>query len=146
MKLGFKSIIGTAAVVTLLLSGCSNSDKIALQQKKQAEVIAEYTAAADRGELFAISQLGAMYWHGQGVKKDYKKAVEYFTIAAEKGDAKSMFNMGVAYERGTGVVSSKTQAFKWWIKAVDAGSENAAFNLDQLCNESPWACKTYSAK
>ena len=147
MNLLSKSVLLSGALVaSVLLSGCGKTDRVALQKEKQQKVIQQYTDAADRGELFAISQIGAMYWHGQGVSKDYKKAVDYFKKGAEKGDALSLYNLGVAYNLGKGIAPNKLKAYETWVKAVNAGSENAAYNLDILCKDSAWACKTYSQK
>lgn len=140
MKLLTKTILGALAV-SLLATGCSNSDKLEFKKQRAESSVALIKEAADRGESFALSQMGALYWYGHTVKQDKEKAVEYFNRAAEKGDAAAMFNLGVAYESGKGVKSNKLKAYDWWMKAVASGSENAAYNLDLLCKNSAWACK-----
>ena len=37
------------------------------------------------------------YYSGNGVKQDYKRAVELFTLVAEQGDAKSQYNLALMY-------------------------------------------------
>ena len=45
-----------------------------------------------------------MYQNGDGVIKDYKKAVECYTKSAEQGYARGQYNLGVMYRNGYGVV------------------------------------------
>ena len=46
--------------------------------------------AAKQGNMWAQNNLGCCYQYGEGVRKNYKKAVEWFTKAAEQGDPKAI--------------------------------------------------------
>ena len=48
-------------------------------------------------------EMGKNYYHGTGVKIDYRKAAEIFGRLAEQGDADAQNYLGVMYENGQGV-------------------------------------------
>ena len=57
-----------------------------------------YQKAADGGYAQAQYSLGGLYFKGEGVEKDYNKAIELYRMAAENGneDAKNALkNLGV---------------------------------------------------
>jgi len=45
--------------------------------------------AIEKGNDTAMNNLGDMYKNGNGVKTDYKKAIEYYLMASEKGSLDS---------------------------------------------------------
>ena len=44
--------------------------------------------------------LGICIERGEGVKQDYKKAVEWFQKAADQGYASAQYNLGLRYANG----------------------------------------------
>ena len=44
------------------------------------------------------SGLGLMYLHGKGVKKDYKKALEFFKMAADQSWVDGQLQLGMYLE------------------------------------------------
>ena len=51
-----------------------------------ATALREWRPFAEQGDAVAQSNLGAMYYNGQGVSQDYKTALKWYTLAAEQGD------------------------------------------------------------
>ena len=96
------------------------------------EQIAEYRAAADKGEAWAQYNLGIMYANGEGVPEDDATAVKWYTKAAEQGDAAAQNNLGVMYEDGHGVPQDNVMAYMWWNLAAAQGDENAKENKGKL--------------
>ena len=96
------------------------------------EQIAEYRAAADKGEAWAQYNLGIMYANGEGVPEDDATAVKWYTKAAEQGDAAAQNNLGVMYEDGHGVPQDNVMAYMWWNLAAAQGDENAKKNKGKL--------------
>ena len=92
------------------------------------EQIAEYRAAADKGEAWAQYNLGIMYANGEGVPEDDATAVKWYTKAAEQGDAAAQNNLGVMYEDGHGVPQDNVMAYMWWNLAAAQGDGNAKEN------------------
>ena len=81
----------------------------------------------DEGEKW--SQLGEKYYNGDGVEKDYEKAVEYYEKAAELENAAAQNNLGLCYENGHGVLQDYKEAVKWYRKAAEQGNTVAQYNL-----------------
>ncbi len=47
--------------------------------------------------------LGQQYEHGEGIPKDYAKALEYYCLAAQGGSADGLYALGWMYANGRGV-------------------------------------------
>ena len=43
-----------------------------------------------------------MYGKGNGVEKDYSKAIKWLSLAADQGNGKAQTNLGCMYETGIG--------------------------------------------
>ena len=54
-------------------------------QARYAEALNECSLAAEQGD--AQYNLGVMFYHGNGVPKDFKKAFKHYRLAAEQGHA-----------------------------------------------------------
>ena len=76
----------------------------------------------------AQNNLGANYYHGRGVKQDYKKAVKWFRLAAEQGFFLAQNNLGLMYATGQGITQDMVQAHKWFNLAAINGHPQAARN------------------
>ncbi len=81
-----------------------------------ADVVRDYQKAAEQGDVNAQSILGAMYYEGKGVQKNYAKAFEWFEKAAKQGDADAQNILGLRYYNGEGVPKDYTKAFEWFEK------------------------------
>lgn len=88
-----------------------------------------YKKACDENVYMACSDLGAMYFIGEGVKKDYKKAAELFNKACDGGEADSCNNLGIMYTNSKGVKMDITRAMGYYRRACDAGSWVACGNF-----------------
>ncbi len=82
-----------------------------------------------------------MYYLGQGVKRNYKKAAELFQKSSKQGNIEAQYNLGNMYVYGRGVKQDRIKAYQYWMKAAKMGHINAQRNLDVLCRQSPWICK-----
>uniref|UniRef100_A0AC34FVA0 MYND-type domain-containing protein n=1 Tax=Panagrolaimus sp. ES5 TaxID=591445 RepID=A0AC34FVA0_9BILA len=63
---------------------------------------------------------GHQYLLGNGVQKDYKKAVEYFTKAANMGFPEGMYNLANLYHDGNGLKQDYKESMKWYLKAANS--------------------------
>ena len=70
-----------------------------------------------------------MYEDGEGVKKDYKKAVELYNKACDGGVADGCNNLGYMYTHDKGVKRDMTRATGYFRRACDAGSWVACGNF-----------------
>ena len=66
-----------------------------------------------------------MYYLGQGVDMNYKKASKWYKKAAKQGHAEAQYNLGAMHENGDGVDQSDSMAMRWYAKAAAQGHEEA---------------------
>jgi TPR repeat protein len=84
---------------------------------------------ADKGMAEAQNDLGSLYVHGAGVKRDDAEAVRLYRAAAEQGLAEAQSNLGMQYEIGAGVAQDLTAALMWYRRGAEQGNADAQFNL-----------------
>ena len=89
------------------------------------------TKKAESGDAESQFLLGSAYDKGEGVKRDFGRAVEWYSKAAGQGNVDAQFNLGVSYEQGQGVDRDLKIAVKWYHKAADQGDSDAQFNLGE---------------
>jgi serine/threonine protein kinase len=82
-----------------------------------------YTKAADAGLAKARNNLGSLYYHGQGVLKDFHKAAELFSKAAYQNNANAQYNLANLYENGEGVQRDVAEAKKWYTEVAEKAAD-----------------------
>jgi len=105
------------------LMDAAKTNKLALRQLQ---------SLAEQGNAVAESDLGRLYYSGEGVPKDPVEAVKWFRKAADQGYANAQSNLGYMYHNGEGVPKDSAEAVKWWRKAADQGYANAQANLGYM--------------
>ena len=75
------------------------------------------------GEASGCYKLGGLYYNGEGVKQDYKKASELFSKACEMGEASGCVLLGFLYQYGEGVRKDYNKAMEFFGKACDLGEQ-----------------------
>ena len=73
-----------------------------------------------------------MYYHGEGVTQDNKKAVNLFEMAALAGDRESAANLAKMYEFGMAVELDLARAVKWYLKATEMGDRFSQFSASVM--------------
>ena len=73
--------------------------------------------------------LGEMYEEGKGVRRNYRRAVEWYRKAAEQGDAAGQYELGWMYREGMGVDKDCQEAVKWYRKSAEQGYVRALCSL-----------------
>ena len=68
---------------------------------------------AEQGNAQAQNSLGAMYYNGKGVVKDFKEAVRWYRLAAAQGNISAQLNLASMYYEGEGVVENFVRAHMW---------------------------------
>ena len=94
-----------------------------------------YKKACDEREYVACSNIGAMYFKGEGVEKDYKKAMELFTKACDNGVAAACNGLGYMYASSLGVRVDRTKAMRYYKMACDGGDWVGCGNLAESLEE-----------
>jgi TPR repeat protein len=100
----------------------------------------DWLEASVQGSPSAQSELGSLYWRGQGVTKDYREAVKWYHKAAAQGDAYALYSLGFAYLHGRGVttdfrVTARVPASRWYRMAAVQGFAPAQYEYGMLLKE-----------
>ena len=61
--------------------------------RRLAKWAAVYRIRAERGDAKSQYELGAMYYYGKGVTKDYAEAVHWYRKSAEQGEADAQYSL-----------------------------------------------------
>lgn len=77
----------------------------------------------------AASVLGQMFWRGEGVRKDPKKAFKWFHRSASHGNAAAMNYLGLMYQHGVVVPQNIDKARQFFLKAAEKDNADAQANL-----------------
>lgn len=72
---------------------------------------------------------GAALQSGDGVARDYPKALTWFRKAAAAGDTNAMYDIGMMVAGGQGVDANENEGLSWMRKAADAGNTVAIETL-----------------
>jgi TPR repeat protein len=89
----------------------------------------KYTKACDSNEGVGCSNLGILYYHGDGVKQDYFQAKTYVEKACGLNDGRGCSNLGMLYAEGKGVKQDYFQAKTYFEKACDLNVGGAVLIL-----------------
>lgn len=90
---------------------------------------AEVMVKANLGDDEAQTLAGDMYYHAQGVKQDYTKAMRWYRKAAKKNNPDAQNNIGVMYFNGHGTAKNYDEAMKWFLKAAERKHPGAMYNV-----------------
>lgn len=90
--------------------------------------LSEIVKTAKKGDLTAQTNLGSMYYHGVGVKKNESKAYFWFLKAARAGDVLAQFKTGSLYQDGVGVPKNLKKALYWFLKVAEKKEGEAEYN------------------
>lgn len=82
------------------------------------EAIKWYRKAAELGHPDAQSELGHMYFNGEGVPVNHEEALKWLSKAASQGDAIAQSTLGYMYKNGVGVPKNEDEAAKWFKKSA----------------------------
>ena len=70
-----------------------------------------------------------MYFNGEGVTQNYRKAPKWVHRAARQGNAEAQYSLGRMYSNGEGVPQDYPKALKWYRKAAEQGHADAQYYL-----------------
>lgn len=87
---------------------------------------------AENGFARAQIRLAVLYLKGEGVSRDYAKAIQWNQPPAEEGYPAAQNLMGVIFEYGFGVEKNHSEAIRWYTLAADQGYAKAKENLASL--------------
>ena len=96
--------------------------KTEAQIEEEIKAFAETKAKAEAGDAEMQTNLGAMYYRGKGVGKNFKEAVKWYQKAADQGVAVAQKALGWMYGMGKGVEQNYVTAYAWTSIAATNGN------------------------
>ncbi|WP_239427595.1 tetratricopeptide repeat protein [Snodgrassella communis] len=105
----------------------------ALEEKEHGCSELEYAEIqAQRGDADSQFRLGIIFYAGEEVSQDCKKAARYFSMAARQGNVNAQFALGVMYQNGDGVQQDYVKAKDFFIQVAKQGNASAQCSLGLL--------------
>lgn len=75
-----------------------------------------FLITAKLGNAVGQSEIGVLYYYGQGVGQDFKEAMTWYRKAVDQGSARAQNGIGGLYLNGKGVKQDLREAMTWYLK------------------------------
>jgi TPR repeat protein len=141
----FEGLTGAELADALYESGLRLRD-----EGKDAEAVARFQQAAERGHGPAAYELADSYYNGRGVEPDSDAGARWMDSAAERGEPRAQYALGAALYNGTGVSQDYTRAVAYLRQAAEQGHADAQFLLGEcyangrgVTKNLSWAARWY---
>lgn len=115
-----------------------------IKSYKKALRIYEAAIKVEPDNSYIQHKIAVMYFNGEGVLKDSKKAIPWFEKAANRGDVPPQVHLGYIYFEGNGTLINFKKAFYWFEKAAKQGSNIAQSFLGIMYSEGKGVLKDYN--
>jgi hypothetical protein len=120
-----KGRLAIAAITSVALIGAGILVRTECNHRRWAKWAAVYRSRAERGDARSQFELGAMYYYGKGVSKDYIEAVRWYRKSAEQGDADAQYSLALMYHDGKALPQDDSEAASWCRRAAEHGNARA---------------------
>ena len=127
------------AALALIIVGQSFSVAWAARQPSFSRLLTNASAATQ-------TQWAARYEHGEGVSRNYTRAIRLYCKAAQKGHTEAQYSLGWLYANGRGVRRDDALAAAWFRKAAQKDHAQAKRMLALVDNPKKRKraiCKSY---
>jgi TPR repeat protein len=88
------------AVSCMALIGAGILVRIDHKNRQLAKRAAAYRVLAEQGDAKSQFALGAMYYYGKGLPKDYVQAARWYLKSAEQGNVNAQYSIAYMYSVG----------------------------------------------
>jgi len=114
------------SILLSLLSAEAKSDdySLAMEASKRNDYATSFKllkSLAEKGDIRAQGELGALYLSGRGTPRDTKQGVHWTKEAAVKGLASAQYNLGAMYMDGQIMPQDFRESMKWLLAAAGQG-------------------------
>ncbi len=82
-----------------------------------------------RGDPKALNVMGTYYESGNGLPKDYDRAIHWYTLAADKGNSNAQYHLAVLYNKAK---DNPLRAYYWFEVARLCGFNITALHQDYI--------------
>lgn len=110
-----------------------HADQVSLLPGEVAALIVEiYLEEIERGNVPAMTNLGALYYTGRGGEQNYEKALTYYLMADRCGEPQATENLGYCYYYGhTGTVDYE-KAYHYFVKGALVDRLNSLYKIGDM--------------
>ena len=95
-----------------------------------------YETCMNAGNLTAALNLGAMYYSGNFIPRDFRKAIRYYEKATESDDKETQIrawnNLGYCYYYGRDIPVDNEKAFNCYMRAAVQRDANALYKIGDM--------------
>jgi TPR repeat protein len=84
-----------------------------------------------------------LYYYGEEIDQDYRKAYKWFLKAAKQSDASSQYYLGNIYYFGEGIKQDYRKAYKWFLKAAKQSDAHSQYALGEIYSEGNGVAQDY---
>jgi len=95
-----------------------------------------YETCIDAGNLSAALSLGAMYYGGEFIPRDFRKAIKYYELATESDDKETQLwawtNLGYCHYYGRDIPVDDEKAFNCYMRAAVQRNPNALYKIGDM--------------
>lgn len=102
---------------------------LAAESKESSPDLTELRKLAEKGDSKAQLTLGMRYRDGDGIPRDYEKALKWYRRSADTGNAAGMDNVGFMHLKGWGVPVDFNIAAAYFKAAAAENDGQALYNL-----------------
>jgi len=129
-RIFFWSIIFGAVIITVKnFPDRFQEAAIAYRDGNYTEALALWRKMAQKGDVAAQYNVGALYRAGDGTNASPKAAHQWFVMAAKAGNAAAQYEAAKDFEYGRGVAASMPKAINWLRKSAQQGYTPAQIDL-----------------
>lgn len=100
------------------------------------KIVSCYETCIDAGNLTAALNLGAMYYGGEFIPRDFRKAIKYYEQATESDDDETQIrawnNLGYCYYYGRDIPVDDEKAFNCYMRAAIRRDANALYKIGDM--------------
>lgn len=100
-------------------------------QKRLAEIGKWWSLANEKNDAQAQCNVGTCYFTGNGVKKDFNKALVWFQKSAGQNNLEGIVRVADCQFHGYGIKQDAKAAVETYLKAAEKGQSYAMFRLGQ---------------
>ena len=105
------------------------------QELTENQQVGQICEAAKQGSASAQTDLGVMYFNGDGLPKDDVEAAKWFRKASERGYPAGQVMLRVMCSNSEEVPKDTREAVKWFRKAAEQGHTEAQYSLGILYDQ-----------
>ena len=95
-----------------------------------------YETCIEEGDLTAALSLGAMYYGGEFIPRNFRKAIKYYEMATQSDDEETQLwawtNLGYCYYYGRDIPVDDEKAFNCYMRAAVQRNANALYKIGDM--------------